>query len=148
MIEKLKEQMKEAMKAGEKDRLSTIRMLISEIKNEQIKQGGVGTELSESDYIALFKTNLKKRLDAAEGYRAGGREEQAAKEEAEAELIREYLPKALSPQELEAAIDEAIAEVGATGKQQMGLVMKTVMGKHGGAVDGKEVQQLVMKKLD
>jgi uncharacterized protein YqeY len=147
MIEKLKEDMKSAMKAGEKERLSTIRMLISDVKNAQIQKGGVGTELQENDYIAILKTNLKKRLDAAQSYRDGGREEQAEKEEAEAKIIQEYLPKALGEDELEKAVDKAIAESGATSMREMGAVMKIIMSEHAGAVDGKKVQQLVQKKL-
>lgn len=147
MLDRLNDDMKRAMKAGDKERLSTIRMLISDVKNAKIEKGGINSELDEKDYIAIFKRNLKKRQDAAESFRKGGREESAAKEEAEAEIIQEYLPRALSAEELEAAVDEAIAEAGASTKQEMGNVMKVVMGKHAGKVDGKEVQQLVMKKL-
>lgn len=147
MIDILNQDLKAAMKARDKTRLSTIRMIISEVKNEQIKKGGVGTELSENDYISVLKTALKKRQDAARSYRDAGRQEQAEQEEAEAEIIQGYLPEALSPEELEKAVDEAIAETGATSKREMGQVMKAVMGAHAGKVDGKEVQQLVMKKL-
>lgn len=147
MLDRLNEDMKTAMKAKDKDRLGTIRMLISDVKNAKIQKGGINSELDENEYIAIFKTNLKKRMDAAQAYREGGRTEQAEKEEAEAAIIQEYLPKALSDEELEKVVEKAIAEIGATSMREMGAVMKKVMSEHGGAVDGKAVQQLVQKKL-
>ncbi len=145
MIEKIQQEMKAAMKAGEKLKLGVLRMTLSELKNAAISKGD---ELDEGEVLATIQKALKKREEAAAAFRDGGREEQAATEEAEAELLRAYLPDKLSPEELEKVVDEVIAETGATSKREMGQVMKEIMARYRGRVDGKEVQSLVASKLD
>ena len=145
MIEKIQQEMKAAMKAGEKLKLGVLRMTLSELKNAVISKGD---ELDEGEVLATIQKALKKREEAAAAFRDGGREEQAATEEAEAELLRAYLPDKLSPEELEKVVDEVIAETGATSKREMGQVMKEIMARYRGRVDGKEVQSLVASKLD
>ena len=144
MIEKIREDVKAAMKAGDKVRLGVLRMTLAELKNLQIAKGG---DLEEGDILAALQKAVKKRDEAAAAFRKGGRDDSAAKEDTEAEVLRGYLPRALSPEELEQAVDEAIAEVGATGRRDLGNVMKTIMGRHRGRVDGKQVQALVASKL-
>ena len=145
MIEKIQQEMKAAMKAGEKLKLGVLRMTLSELKNAAISKGD---ELDEGEILATIQKAVKKREEAAAAFRDGGREEQAATEEAEAEMLRAYLPDKLNPEELEKAIDEIIAETGATSKREMGQVMKEIMARYRGRVDGKEVQGLVASKLD
>lgn len=147
MFDKLTEDMKAAMKSGDKLKLATLRMLISELKNLKIAKGGINSELSEDDIITVLQRELKKRIDAAKAFKDAGRIETSEKEEAEADILREYLPAALSDEETEAAVVAAIAESGATSKREMGNVMKLVMAKHKGKIDGKKVQGLVAAKL-
>ena len=144
MIERIRTDMKAALKAGEKLRLAALRMTLAELHNAAIRKGD---ELDEGESLATIQKCVKKREEATAAFREGGREEQAAAEEAEAEVLRDYLPSRLSPEELEAAIDEAIASTGAAGKRDFGKVMQEIMGRHRGRVDGKEVQALVCSKL-
>lgn len=130
MQKRIMDDIKAAMKAGEKDKLATLRMLSSDIKNLKISKGGVNTELEESEILALFQKNVKKRMDVAVTYRDAGRPELAEKEENEAAYIKAYLPEELSEEEVDKAVEDAIAETGATSKKEMGLVMKAVMAKY------------------
>jgi uncharacterized protein YqeY len=147
MIETIMNDIKAAMKAGDKLKVGTLRMLMSEIKNLQIEKGGAGTELEEGDLLALLKRGVKKRTEAAEAFRTAGREEDAAREEKEATFIQTYLPEELGADELERAVDEIIADTGAASKRDMGKVMGAIMAKYKGRVDGKTVQALVSSKL-
>lgn len=147
MIEQIEREMKEAMKEGDKLKVSTLRMMLSELKNLQITKGRERSKLDEAEVLSLLQKAVKKREEAAEAFRKGGRQEMAEKEEAEAELLRAYLPKALSEEELEKAVDDVIAELGATSKREMGNVMKAMMGRFTGRVDGRRVQEMVSSKL-
>lgn len=147
MLEQIQNDMKTAMKAGDKIRLGTLRMLVSEIKNLKISKGGINTELEEGDLLALLQREVKKRLEAAQSYRDAGREETADKEEKEAEIVKEYMPRELSDEELAGIVDETIAETGAATKREMGKVMGAIMARYKGRVDGKKIQNLVMNKL-
>jgi uncharacterized protein YqeY len=147
LIERLKEDMKAAMKAGEKLRLDTIRMLLAESKNLQVSKGNIHAELEEGDVLALLGKALKRREEAAQVYRDNNRPELAEKERAEAEIIRAYLPKGLTREETIAAVEAAIAAVGATGKRDLGKVMGAVMAQYKGRIDGKLVQEIVGSKL-
>jgi len=144
MIEKIQSDMKEALKAGDKVRLGVLRMTLSELKNVEISKGG---ELEEGEALATIRKAVKKREEAADAFLAAGREDQAAKEKAEAEVLRSYLPSMLGAEELDKIIEDAIAETGAESKRDMGKVMKMIMERHRGRVDGKEVQTLVSSKL-
>ncbi|MFP4560909.1 MAG: GatB/YqeY domain-containing protein [Thiohalorhabdus sp.] len=142
--DRITEDTKAAMRAKDKARLGTLRMLSSAIKDAEIKQGG---ELPEPEQLALINKLIKQRRDSAAQYRDAGREEQAAAEDAEAELLAEYLPPALSTEEIDAAIDEAVAESGASGPQEMGKVMGLLKGKLQGRADLGEVSQRVKERL-
>lgn len=145
---KIDQDIKEAMKAKDADRLGALRMLKSSLKYAVIEKGAADEAgLADADVISVIRKRVKQCRDAVEGFVKGGRPEQAAKEEAEIALLESYLPAALSADELAALVREAIAETGATGKAQMGAVMKAVMAKAAGRTDGKAVNAEVLKQL-
>ncbi|MFM7373728.1 MAG: GatB/YqeY domain-containing protein [Chthoniobacterales bacterium] len=145
---KIDQDIKEAMKAKQADRLGALRMLKSSLKYAVIEKGAASeADLADTDVITVIRKRIKQCQDAVEGFVKGGREEQAAKEKAEIALLEAYLPAALSADELAAIVRDAIAETGATGKAQMGAVMKVVMAKAGGRTDGKAVNAEVQKQL-
>ena len=144
LMEKIMQDMKEAMKSKEKEKLSTIRMLVSEIKKRQIDSG---KEFDDNDILGVIKSMVKSREDSVKAYREGGREDLAEKEEREVEVLKAYLPKQLSEEEVEKIVEEAIKESGAQTVRDMGKVMKIVMGKYGSQVDGKIVNKIVKEKL-
>lgn len=139
ILEKVQEDTRAAMKAGEKERVGALRMVVDALQQE--------AKLGKGDEIAVLQRERKKRLDAAEAYREGGSEERAAVEQSEAELIAGYLPEQLSDDELGKLVDEAIEESGATEPKQMGQVMSALMPKVGGKADGKRVSQTVRERL-
>jgi len=145
LVETIQKDMVEAMKAKDEARLSALRMMkaaLQKHEKDSMKPLDAGSELQ------VTATLLKQRREAAEMFRKGGREELAAKEEAEIRLIERYMPAAPSSDEIEAAIREAIAETGATSAKQMGAVMKAVQTKLAGKrVDGKAVSELVKQRL-
>ena len=145
---KIDQDIKEAMKAKEADRLGALRMLKSSLKYAVIEKGAAAeADLADADVITVIRKRIKQCQDAVEGFVKGGREEQAAKEKAEIALLEAYLPASLSADELAAIVRDAIAETGATGKAQMGAVMKVVMAKAAGRTDGKAVNAEVLKQL-
>lgn len=137
-----------AMKARDRTRIDSLRMVIAAVKNRAVEKGlGPQGELDDEEVEKLLATEVKQREEAAEAYRDAGRDEQAAKEEAEAEVFAEYLPEQLDDDELEAIIDDVIAELDATGMQDMGPVMGKVMGTVGNRADGSRVSALVKERL-
>ena len=134
-----------AMKAREAERLSALRMVKTALKLRETElPGGV----DDTEAMKVLNTLLKQRRDAAEQFRAGGREELALKEENEARIIQTYLPAAASEEDISGAVDEAIAEVGASSMKDMGAVMKAVRAKlEGKTVDGKALSDTVKAKL-
>ena len=144
---RLDQDLKDAMRAKDADRLSALRMLKSSIKYAAIEKGGPETGVSDADVIAVVRKRIKQCQDAVEGFIQGGRLEQADKEKAEIALLENYLPPALPPEELAKLVQEVIAETGATGKAQMGAVMKAVMAKADGRTDGKTVNAEVLRQL-
>jgi uncharacterized protein len=145
---KIDEDVKDAMRARDAARLSSLRMLKSSLKYAAIEKGQAPEEeLPDAEVISVVRKRIKQCQDAVEGFVKGGRPEQAASEQAEIALLEAYLPAALSPAELESLVREAIGETGATGKAQMGAVMKAVMAKAAGRVDGKSVNAEVQKQL-
>lgn len=139
---------KEAMKAKDADRLGALRMLKSSLKYAVIEKGAAAESgLADEDVIGVVRKRIKQCQDAADGFTKGGREEAAAKERAEIALLETYLPAAMSGEELSALVRAAIAETGATGKAQMGAVMKAVMARAAGRVEGKAVNAEVQKQL-
>jgi uncharacterized protein len=131
--------MTSAMKAGEKERVGALRLVLSELQKAQ-KDGS-------SDELAVLRRERKRRLEAAEQFRDGGRPELASQEEAEARIIEGYLPSELDDAELDAIVQAAIADTGASGPKDMGQVMKAVMDKAGGRADGKRASARVREAL-
>lgn len=142
--DKLTEDMKAAMKAGDKLRLSVVRMLISELKNERIAQGKDLDDASERKVLTGY---AKRRREAMEAARAGGREEIAAREQQELDITMSYLPRQLSEDEIRGVVRKHIESAGATGPQAFGVVMKSVMTEIGGQADGKLVSALVRELM-
>lgn len=139
ILEQVQEDVKQAMKAGEKDRVGALRMIVNALQAEE-KEG-------KGDEVAALQRERKRRLDAAEELRKGQRDDQAAAEEMEAELIEGYLPEQLSDEELSELVAGAVDEAGASEPKDMGGVMKVLMPKIGGRADGKRVSQAVREKL-
>jgi uncharacterized protein YqeY len=138
--------MKTAMKARDAATRDALRMLISACKNKAIELGrGPQGELSDEEVQALLATEKKRREEAASGFEDGGRTESAASERAEAELIAGYLPAQLTDEELEAIVDEVVAEAGPDAN--MGQLMKGSMAKVGNLANGKRVQAVVKTRL-
>jgi uncharacterized protein len=138
---------KDAMRARETVRLNALRMLKSAMKNAAIEKGGAESMLDDTEASAVIRKQIKQRQDAIEGFKKGGRPELAAAERAEIDVLAAYLPAALSADEVIALAREAIAEAGASSKQQMGAVMKVATAKAAGRVDGKTLSQAVQKLL-
>jgi uncharacterized protein YqeY len=140
----LQEAAKVALKSGEALKLSTLRLLLAAIHNEEIR---LHKELGAEEIQKIVSTLSKQRSEAIELYRKGGREDLAQKEEAELKILQQFLPQPLSEQEVEALIRESIAESGARGLQDLGKVMKQVMPKVSGRTDGKRVNELAKALL-
>ena len=132
--------MTSAMKSSERERVSALRLVLSELQKAQKEGSG--------DELAVLRRERKRRLEAAEQFRDGGRPELADKEESEAELIQTYLPAELDDAALGAIVAEAIQETGAQGPQDMGQVMKAAMARAGGRADGKRVSARVREALE
>ncbi len=142
--DKLDRDLKEAMKGRDKERLSVLRMILSEIKNREIEDR---KPIDESALLALLARNAKQRRESIEQFQKGGREDLVAQETRELRMILEYLPQPLTEDELRKAVEEAVAKVGATSAKEMGAVMKHVMAEVGGKADGKRVNQIVREIL-
>lgn len=142
--ERIQADTKEAMKSRDKGRTAALRMLSSALKNGEIE---AGKPLSEDEEQVLLRRQLKQREESAEAFGKAGREEQARKEVAEAEVVREYLPARLSPEELESIVDRAIEETGAASMKEMGAVMGRATALAEGRADGRELSALVRERL-
>jgi len=143
--QKLTDCLKQAMLAKQPDRVNTLRSVKSALGYLQIEKKV--ESLNDAEVMAVLQKEAKKRKDAIDGFEAGGRPESAANERLELSIIEEFLPKALSPEEAEALVKAAIAEVGATSKKDMGAVMKAAAAKAGGRADGKVLSALVSRLL-
>ena len=141
----IQETVKQAMKSGDRVTLSTLRLLLSAVHNEEIR---VRRELSDEDVQKTITTLCKQRSEASDLYRKGGREDLAKKEEAEMAVLKRFLPQPLSEEEVRALIQSCIAEAGASGVQDLGKVMKLVMPKVAGRSDGKRVNELARGLLE
>lgn len=144
LTEQIRADLTSAMKAQEKERLSTLRMLQSALKNEQIN---LGHELSDEEAMTIIRKAVKQRLDSIEQYTNAGRTELADKERSEMELLKTYLPPELSDDELETGIRDIIASTGAASKKDMGKVMKEATARYRGRADGKKIQEIAGKLL-
>jgi len=135
----------EAMKAKEADRLSTLRMVKANLMNRKIEKG---EELTDDEIIKALQSLVKQRRDSVDQYQKAGRDELAAKEDAEIRIIEKYLPKAASNEEIEAAVKTAISETGANSLKEMVIVMKAALSKlEGKSADGKMVSETVKRLL-
>jgi uncharacterized protein YqeY len=145
IIDQINRDLTEAMKAKEAERLSALRMIKTALK---LRETELPAGVDDAEAVKVLNTLLKQRRDAAEQFRAGGREEMAVKEENEARLIQSYLPASASEEEITQAVNETIAELGASSIKDMGAVMKAVRPKlEGKTVDGKALSDLVKAKL-
>ncbi len=142
---RLADEIKAAMLARNADRLAALRMLKSALGYLQIERKT--DTLPDSDVVAVIQKEVKKRRDSVEQFEKGGRAELAAREKQEITVLEEFLPKPLSPEELEALVRATIQELGATGKKEMGPVIKAVQAKAAGRADGKTISTLVGKLL-
>ncbi len=148
LSEKIREDMKAAMRAKDKVRLGTLRMLLADVKKKQIDSGaGAAAEMEDADLIRLIQSAVKSREDSVTAYRGGGRDDLAVKEEAEIAVLNVYLPKPLSDGELEAIAKDVIAETGAASPRDMGRVMKEIQARAAGRVDGRAASVVVKRLL-
>lgn len=139
LADRVKQDLTSAMKAGEKDRVGALRLVLSELQ-KAAKEGG-------DDELAVLRRERKRRQESARAFREGGRPELADGEEAEAGIIAAYLPAELSDDELRAIVAEAVTETGAAGPKDMGQVMKAAMPRVAGRADGKRVSAIVQEAL-
>ena len=142
--ERIQQDVKSAMKERDKPRLGALRMLGAALKNGQIE---AGRPLEEEEEQTILRRQLKQREESAEAFRKAGREDQAAAEAAEADVVRAYLPRPLSPEELNDVVDTAIQETGATNMRYMGKVMGRATQLSEGRAEGRELSALVKERL-
>jgi len=146
LVAQIDGELKKAMMAREADKVSVLRMLKSAVKYASLEKGAEN-EPTDADVIAVVRKESKKREDSIASFTQANRADLAAKEKAELELLRAYLPAQMPEEKIEALVRDAIAETGATSKAQMGLVMKAAQAKAAGQVDGKTLSQAVQRLL-
>ena len=145
LIDKIGEDMKTAMRAKDQTRLMPLRMAKAALVNRELEKGHA---LDEAEAQQVVASLIKRRRDSAEQFRNGGREELAAREDAEIVILEAYLPPPVDPADIERAVDEAIRETGATSAKDLGRVMKAVMPKLAGrGADGRTINDIVRRKL-
>jgi uncharacterized protein YqeY len=144
LVERLEGEVKEAMLARDAQRRDALRLILNSLRSAE---KDLQRPLSNDEELQVLQRERKRRNEAAEAFRAGGREEQAAQEEAELAVLEEFMPEPLSEDELERIVDDAIAETGATSLRDMGRVMADVMPQVAGRADGSAVGQIVREKL-
>ncbi|MDQ4127976.1 MAG: GatB/YqeY domain-containing protein [Actinomycetota bacterium] len=142
--ERIQRDTKTAMKARDKARVAALRMIGAALKNGEIE---AGRPLEEQEEQTILRRQLKQREESAAAFRKAGREERAASEAAEAEIVRSYLPEPLSQEKLEEIVDRAVAETGASTMKDMGAVMGRAMELSGGRAEGRELSTLARKRL-
>lgn len=144
--QKLQEDMRKALKAGQKLELITLRSALAQIKDEWIRLR-TEREITDEDVMRVLTLSVKRRKDSIELYKQGNRLDLAEKEENEIRILAAYLPEQLSEDEIRKAVDSAIAKVNAVSMQDMGKIMGSVMGTLKGKADGKIVQNIVRERL-
>jgi uncharacterized protein YqeY len=144
LIDRMEQELKQAMLDKEAERRDALRLLLSSLRSAEKE---LQRPLSDDEELQVLQRERKRRIEAAEAFRAAGRVEQAEKEERELGVLQEFMPAQLSEEELEEIIDDVIAEVGATSLRQLGRVMADVMPQVAGRADGSSVSQLVREKL-
>ena len=144
VIAAIEQKLQEAMRARDGVRTGALRLTLAALRSAEKE---LGRPLKEDEELQVLQRERKRRHEAAEAFRAGGREEQAAREEQEREVIEEFMPEPLGEEDLEQIVDDAIAETGATSLGDLGRVMADVMPQVAGRADGSAVSQLVREKL-
>ena len=144
LIEEIEDELRDAMRARDAQRRDALRLILNSLKNSEKE---LQRPLTEEEELQVLQRERKRRLEAAEAFRAGGRDEQAAAEETELEILEEFMPEPLSEDEIEEIVDDVIAEVGATSMADLGRVMADVMPQVAGRADGSQVSQIVREKL-
>ena len=144
LIQELEGEVRDAMLARETDRRDALRLILASLRSAE---KDLQRPLSEDEELQVLQRERKRRSEAAEAFRAGGREEQALKEETELAILEEFMPTPLTEDDLERIVDDAIAETGATNIRDMGRVMADVMPQIAGRADGSAVSQIVREKL-
>ena len=144
LVATIEEELKAARLARDSDRRDALSLLLNALRNAEKE---LERPLSDDEELQVLQRERKRRLEAAEAFRSGGREEQAEDEEYELEVLEEFMPEPLSEDELEEIIDDVISEVGATSIRDLGRVMAGVMHQVSGRADGSTVSQLVKEKL-
>ncbi|MBA2462290.1 MAG: GatB/YqeY domain-containing protein [Actinobacteria bacterium] len=144
LIAEIKTQLEDAMRERDNARRNTLRLILASLQSAEKE---LQRPLSEDEELQVLQRERKKRVEAHEAFRAAGREEQADQEEAELEVLEEFMPEPLSEDEIEDIVDHVIAEVGATSMRDIGRVMADVMPQVAGRADGSAVSQLVREKL-
>jgi uncharacterized protein YqeY len=144
---RIDEDLKGAMRAKDAARLSVLRLLKAALKNAAIEKVGADGELNNADAVAVIRKQVKQRQDSIESFEKGGRPELAEKEKAEITVLNNYLPQAMSAEEMTKTVAETIREVGATSRAQMGAVMKALQPKIAGRADGKTLSAEVARQL-
>lgn len=146
LIDDIRTQMTTAMKAKDALRLRTVRSIIAAVQEAEVS-GSQSTTLDDDGVLKVIAAQAKRRIEAAEAFDSGGRDEKAAEERAELEILEEFLPKGLDSAELEALVDKVLADGGLSEKAQMGQAMKAVNAEVAGRADGRAVADLVKSKL-
>ena len=144
LVERLETEVRDAMLARDATRRDALRLILNSLR---ASEKDLQRPLSGDEELQVLQRERKRRNEAAEAFRAGGREEQAAQEETELAILQEFMPEPLSEEELERIVDDAIAETGATSLREMGRVMADVMPQVAGRADGSAVGQIVREKL-
>jgi hypothetical protein len=144
LIARIESELKEAMAARDADRRDTLRLILTSLRGAEKE---LQRPLHDDEELQVLQRERKRRTEAAEAFRTGGREEQAQAEEQELAVLQEFMPEPLLEEELEEIVDDAIAEVGATSMRDIGRVMADVMPQVAGRADGSAVSQLVREKL-
>jgi uncharacterized protein len=144
LIVRMEEDLKAAMLEHDNERRDALRLLLASLRSAEKE---LQRPLSDDEELQVLQRERKRRLEAAEAFRGGGRDEQAQKEEGELAVLEEFMPAPLTEEELEEIVDDVIAEVGATSLRQLGRVMADVMPQVAGRADGSMVSQLVREKL-
>jgi uncharacterized protein YqeY len=144
LIARLEDELKQAMVARDGERRDTLRLILTSLRSAEKE---LQRPLHDDEELQVLQRERKRRTEASEAFRAGGREEQADAEERELAVLEEFMPEPLSEEELEEIVDDAIAEVGATSMRDIGRVMADVMPQVAGRADGSAVSQLVREKL-
>ena len=144
LIDEIDDELKQAMRERDEERRDTLRLILDSLRKAEKE---LQRPLSEDEELQVLQRERKRRVEAAEAYRNGGREEQAEAEERELDVLEEFMPEPVGEEELEEIVDDVIAEVGATSMRDFGRVMADVMPQVSGRADGSAVSQIVREKL-